>query len=79
MALLIVSVSGQETNYQVVVVDYRELRLVPEDFSILTNSYPIFNRVHLSKISDTLGKEIKEPNIHLVVSDGFFDIYFVQL
>jgi hypothetical protein len=43
MALFMVSVSGQETDYQVVVVDYRELRLVPEDFSILTNTYPIFN------------------------------------
>ncbi|MFX0209452.1 MAG: hypothetical protein ACFFDT_25935 [Candidatus Hodarchaeota archaeon] len=43
------------------------------------NSYSTFNQVHLSRISDTLGKEIKGPDIHLGVSDGFFDIYVVRV
>ena len=48
-------------------------------YPLYENSYPIFNRVHLSKISDTLGMEIKKPQIHLMMEDGFFDIYFIQI
>ena len=48
-------------------------------YPLYDNSYPTFNRVHLSKISDTLGMEIKRPNIHLKVEEGFFDIYFIQI
>ena len=48
-------------------------------YPLYDNSYPTFNRVHLSKISDTLGMEIRGPNIHLRVDEGFFDIYFIQI
>jgi len=48
-------------------------------YPLYGNSYPTFNRVHLSRISDTLGMEIKGPDVHLGVSDGFFDIYFLQI
>ena len=48
-------------------------------YPLYGNSYPTFNRFHLSRISVTLGKEIKGPDIHFRVSDGFFDIYVVKV
>lgn len=48
-------------------------------YPLYDNSYPTFHRVHLSRISDTLGMVIKGPDIHLGVSNGFFDIYFAQI
>jgi hypothetical protein len=50
--LLAVPVASQDSDYPVVVVDYRELRLVPEDLTALTTISPQFTGNHA--LSDLL-------------------------
>jgi len=50
--LIAVPVAAQDSDYPVVVVDYRELRLVPEDLTALTAISPQFTNNHA--LSDLL-------------------------
>lgn len=48
-------------------------------YPMYDDSYPIFNKKHLSRISKEAGKEIKGPNISLRINDYYFDIYVVKV
>lgn len=48
-------------------------------YPLYDDSYSTFNRIHLSRISEVLGRKIKGPEIHIPIHDAFFDIYFVSV
>lgn len=48
-------------------------------YPMYDDSYTIFNKKHLSRISKEVGKEIKGPNISIRINDYYFDIYVVKI
>ena len=48
-------------------------------FPMYPESYNTFNKTHLLKISEAIGKEITSPNKSIRVGEASFDLYLVEL
>lgn len=48
-------------------------------YPMYPESYPIFNRYHLSRLCEAAGRDIKEPSRRISVGDAYVDIYLVEV
>lgn len=48
-------------------------------YPMYDDSYRVFSRKHLSRISKAAGKRISKPEISLRVKDASFDIYLIEI
>lgn len=48
-------------------------------YPIYAESYPIFKRYHLRRLSEAVARDIDEPSRRICVGDAYFDIYLVEV
>lgn len=58
---------------------YSRKRVLFAFYPMYPESYSIFNRKHLPRISEASDKEIVSPSKSIQVGDASFDLYFIEL
>ena len=48
-------------------------------YPMYPESYAVFNRSHLSRLSHTLGRDIEGPSRKIAVGDASFDLYLIRV
>jgi hypothetical protein len=72
-----------------VIEDIERLRRIPDKkskkyimfafYPMFEESYDTFNRLHLKRIGESIGQNLEGSNVHVKTSNGYFDVYIVQL